>query len=109
MMTKTLTYRIWLGANLIGLICFFYMGRNLWIKPEDNGLGGPGDGLYFMFFLVPLLAFYCLMNLTALLAFCLAWKAVDFKRAMGYWGLMTILWFMDIGLFLYNIQGRTGS
>lgn len=108
-MTKSISFRVWGVANLIGLIIFFYLGKNLWIKPEDGGLGGPGDGLYAAFILFPILAIYLIINLITVILIGIRWKQPSFKWALGYWFMVIILWSINVGIFSYNIQGRKGG
>ncbi len=47
--------KIWYGINLVALGVILWLSSSLWhfqLKPGTQYSGGPGDGLYFMFFLL---------------------------------------------------------
>jgi hypothetical protein len=94
-------------ANLIGLITFFSLGKNLWVMSENGRIGGPGDGLYAAFILFPILAIYAIINIITIILIVRRWKHPCFKVALGYWFIVVVFWVIDVGIFYYNIQGRT--
>ena len=58
----------WLIANVVGIIAFLLLGSALWVSPSEEGTpGGPGDGFYFFFLLVPILLSFSVVNLIALI------------------------------------------
>lgn len=104
-MSKSISARVWLVANLVGLIGFFYLGRALGVEPEKGLSGGLGDGLYFLFFLAPILVFFCLVNFVALVLICIRWKQPDFKKALCYWLIVIACWVGNFGILSHNLQG----
>ncbi len=46
--------KIWYGTNLVAVLVIAWLSSSQWhiqLKPGSEYYGGPGDGLYFMFFL----------------------------------------------------------
>lgn len=106
-MNNSISFRVWRVANLIGLIAFFYLGKNLWVTPENGGVGGPGDGLYAAFILFPILIIYAIINFIAIILIVVRWKRPGFKIVLGYWLIVVVVWAINVGIFYYKIQGRT--
>lgn len=60
---------IWNAIKLIGMAAYLRLGSALWTIPGDKGLpGGPGDAMYGVVFIVPVLLAYAAFNLISLSA-----------------------------------------
>ncbi len=103
-MTKTISFRVWLIINLIGLIAYYFLGQPLWLGPEDES--GPGDGLYFGLIILPIILLAVLINFVALVWILIERKRQGFKQAIFYWVIVVILWVINDSIFTAHIQGR---
>jgi hypothetical protein len=66
----SLVRRIWYGTNVLGLIALVGLSKPLWLfdlKPGTQHWGGPGDGLYFLFFILAPWLFFTFLNVVVLI------------------------------------------
>jgi hypothetical protein len=61
----SLVRRNWYGMNVLGLMAILGLSKPLWLfhlKPGTQHSGGPGDGLYFLFFMLAPWLFFTFLN-----------------------------------------------
>jgi FtsH-binding integral membrane protein len=86
-------------ANLVGM---FAVAGLIAIGPQQPPVGeepGPGDGMYFAFLVLPLLAAFCILNVFALVT---VWFSKRSKKSRAYKTLVALcaLWPMSLYLSL---------
>jgi hypothetical protein len=66
--TVSMATLFWIAANVVGALVYLFTSMALWVPTEEVGKGypgGPGDAFYWLFYLVPILALFLLINLVA--------------------------------------------
>ena len=66
----SLVRRIWYGTNVIALLALLGLSKPLWLFHPTPGTlhsGGPGDGLYFLFFMLAPWLSFTFLNVVLLL------------------------------------------
>lgn len=59
----------WTIINVVGMAGYLTLASAHWISPAEFGTpGGPGDAFYTLFFLLPTLFFFAVIDLAALVA-----------------------------------------
>lgn len=92
----------WLGVNFAAMllfVCFMAFGPHTPANEEP----GPGDGLYVLITIVPLLAFTLLMNFFALISAALA-KSGKRLRVAGYFLGLCAAWSMIFALTIFSVR-----
>lgn len=66
----SLVRRIWYVTNILGFLAILGLSKPLWLfhlKPETQHWGGPGDGLYFLFFIIAPWFVFTFLNVVVLI------------------------------------------
>jgi hypothetical protein len=88
---------LWVALNIAGMLVFLLLGRALWVRPGEEGEpGGPGDGFYLLFVLVPILVTYMAVDLAALAAIVCRLRKVGKFEPLLVWLAITALWFCAV-------------
>lgn len=84
---------LWLAANALGVAVYLKMASALWVVPGEEGMpGGPGDAFYWLFFVVPVLAAFLLVNSVALVVIARRFRASGRCVALAIWLAVALLW-----------------
>ncbi|CAN7731466.1 hypothetical protein LJR069_006372 [Variovorax paradoxus] len=92
---KTLLRRrtLWIAVNLLGMAVYLKLASALWVVSGEEGMPrGPGDAFYWLFFLVPVLAAFTLMNSMALLIILSRFRRYGGRVALAVWFAVAVLW-----------------
>ncbi|MDQ0586101.1 hypothetical protein [Variovorax paradoxus] len=84
---------LWLAANVLGMAVYLKLASALWVVPSEEGMpGGPGDAFYWLFFLVPVLAAFTLVNSMALFIVVSRFRRSGGRVALVVWLAVAVLW-----------------
>jgi len=91
----------WFALNIVGACIYLWSASSLWVRPgEDGEPGGPGDGLVWLFTVVPILITFAGLNLVVLLAIFSSIAGKNQKlKALALWVIVAVIW---IGVFEYD-------
>ena len=90
---------MWLLANLCGIALYLCNSAVLWPEPEDQGFpGGPGDGLYWLLLVAPILFLFLVANFAALLHIARTRSRAPRLRLLA-WLFVAAIWFTA---FIYD-------
>lgn len=83
----------WLVLNAVGMAAYLALASNLWVVPGEEGMpGGPGDAFYWLFFVVPVLGLFLVVNTGALIAIVRRLSATKLRLALFVWLVVAGLW-----------------
>ena len=84
---------LWLAVNVLGMLIYLKLVSALWVIPGEEGMpGGPGDAFYWLFFLVPVLAAFTLVNSIALFIAVRRFRRSGGCVALAVWLAVAVLW-----------------
>jgi len=88
---------LWVFVNVAGIATYLKLASALWVFPGEEGTpGGPGDAFYWLFYIVPLLIAFLILNSVALFFIVRRPQATGKKLALNLWRIVAVLWLATV-------------
>lgn len=75
------------------MVLYLYLASSLWVRPgQEVEPTGPAEAFYWLFVLAPILLFYCIVNIVALIVTIRRFRSSGFNNLIILWSLVAAFW-----------------
>lgn len=88
---------LWALLNFIGMAAYLALASKLWVPPGEEGTpGGPGDALFELLTLAPVLVGFVVLNSTALIAILRCSHGAERSDRLIVWTAVAMFWLCTV-------------